>query len=110
MFFPGTRRIVLTIIETLSFPSGLQANTLDLEVRVGNLEENSGDNGNSSIAELELRVETLEDVTAEQETRIVTAEENIQGSEFFVSCQERFHFKLLFYKIILNSLLTKVKS
>ena len=85
----------------------LQANTLDLEVRVGNLEENSGDDGNSSIAELELRVDTLEDVTAELEiqmgslenntaelevrvgtvedvtadqgTRIVVAEENIQG-------------------------------
>ena len=73
----------------------LQANTLDLEVRVGNLEENSGDDGNSSIAELELRVDTLEDVTAElelrvdtledvtagQETRIVAAEENIQGEK-----------------------------
>ena len=59
----------------------LQANTLDLEVRVGNLEENSGDNGNSSIPELELRVETLEDVTADQETRIVVAEENIQGEK-----------------------------
>ena len=52
----------------------LQANTLDLEVRVGNLEENSGDDGNSSIAELELRVEVLEDITADQETRIVAAE------------------------------------
>ena len=86
----------MTRIETVSFPSDLQANTLDLEVRVGNLEENSGDDGNSSIAELELRVdsledvtaeleprvETLEDVTADQETRIVAAEENIQGSEF----------------------------
>ena len=60
----------------------LQANTLDLEVRVGNLEENSGDDGNSSIAELELRVETLEDVTADQETRIVAAEEDIQGRSF----------------------------
>ena len=73
----------------------LQANTLDLEVRVGNLEENSGDDGNSSIAELEVRVETLEDdtselelrvgileeETADQEIRIVTAEENIQGEK-----------------------------
>ena len=87
----------------------LQANTLDLEVRVGNLEENSGDNGNSSIAQLEVRVETLEDViaelelrvgtledataelevrvdtledvTADQETRIMAAEENIQGKK-----------------------------
>ena len=59
--------------------AGLQANTLDLEVRVGNLEENSGDDGNSSIAELELRVDTLEDDTAELELRVdlldnVTAE------------------------------------
>ena len=74
---------------------GLQANTLDLEVRVGNLEENSGDDGNSSITELELTVETLEDdtaelevrvgtledVTADQEARIVAAEENIQGEK-----------------------------
>ena len=59
------------------------------------MEENSGDDGNSSIAELELRVESLEnvtaeveltvdlleDVTADQETRIVTAEENIQGEK-----------------------------
>ena len=57
------------------------------------MEENSGDDGNSSIAELELRVDTLEDVaaelevrvgtvedvTADQGTRIVAAEENIQG-------------------------------
>ena len=73
----------------------LQVNTFDLEVRVGNLEENSGEDGNSSIAELELRVDTLEnvtaelelrvdtleDVTADQETRIVAAEENVQGEK-----------------------------
>ena len=56
------------------FPSDLQANALDLEVRVGNLEENSGDDGNSSIAELELRVDTLEDVTAEIEVQVVRLE------------------------------------
>ena len=32
-------------------------------------------------AELELRVGTVEDVTADQETRIVAAEENIQGEK-----------------------------
>ena len=95
------------------FPPDLQANTLDLEVRVGNLEDNSGDDGNSFVAELELRVKTLEDVTAElevnmdslenvtvalgvrvesledvttdQETRIVAAEANIQGKVLNVS-------------------------
>ena len=66
------------------FPPDLQANTLDLEVRVGNLEENSGEDRNSSIAELELRVDTLEDVTADQETRIVSAEENIQVRTFLL--------------------------
>ena len=66
-----------------SFFPDLQANTLDLEVRVGNLEENSGDDGNSSVAELELRVDAIEDVTSDQETRIVVAEENIQGETFY---------------------------
>ena len=83
---------------------------MTFQVRVGNLEENSSDGGNSSIAELELRVESLEngtaelelrvdslevvtaelevqvdsleDVTTDQETRIVVAEENIQGGPF----------------------------
>ena len=44
------------------------------------LEENTGDSGNSSIAELEVRVEALEDTTANQDTRLLTAEENIQGN------------------------------
>ena len=83
------------------FISGLQANTLDLEVRIGNLEENSGDNGNSSIAELELRVETLEDVTAEQETRIVAGEENIQGEAFLLYKVSR-DFNVLYFIEITN--------
>ena len=39
------------------------------------MEENSGDDGNSSIAELELRVDTLEDVTVELELRVGTLED-----------------------------------
>ena len=78
------------------------------------MEQNSSDDGNSSIAELELRVETLEDVTTElelrvgtledvtaiQETRIMAAEENIRSEEFCVSRQFvllRFHLNVLFY-------------
>ena len=43
------------------------------------LEENSGDGGNSSINELEERVETLETTAADHETRLTVNEENIQG-------------------------------
>ena len=43
------------------------------------LEENSGDDGNSFINELEMRVETLETTAADHETRLTVNEENIQG-------------------------------
>ena len=43
------------------------------------LEENSGDGGNSSINELEERVETLETTAADHETRLTVNEEDIQG-------------------------------
>ena len=45
------------------------------------LEENGGDDGNSSVAELEVRVETLEETTADHETRISTAETDITGKQ-----------------------------
>ena len=43
------------------------------------LEENGGSDGNSSLAELEVRVETLEGTAADQETRISAAESDING-------------------------------
>ena len=43
------------------------------------LEENSGDGGNSSISELEVRVESLENATTDQETRLSAAETSIEG-------------------------------
>ena len=43
------------------------------------LEENGGDDGNSSVAELEVRVETLEGTAADHETRISTTETDIEG-------------------------------
>ena len=61
------------------FVSDLQDTTLALEFRVTALEENSGDDGNSSVAELEVRVETLEGTAADHETRIITTESDIQG-------------------------------
>ena len=43
------------------------------------MEENGGDDGNSSVAELEVRVETLEETAADYETRISMAETDIEG-------------------------------
>ena len=53
-----------------------------LDFQVTALEENRGDDGNSSVAELEVRVEALEETTADQETRISTAELNVNGKVF----------------------------
>ena len=60
----------------------LQASTLALDFRVTALEENGGSDGNSSVAELEVRVETLEGTAAEHETRILAAETDINGNVF----------------------------
>ena len=45
------------------------------------LEENGGGDGNSSVAELEVRVETLEGTTADHDTRLTTAEADIKGKK-----------------------------
>ena len=59
--------------------SGLQDTTLALDFRVTALEENGGSEGNSSIAELEVRVEALEGTAADHETRISTTESGLTG-------------------------------
>ena len=51
----------------------------DLDTRVVDLEENGGGDGNSSVAELEVRVETLEGTASDHETRLMTAEAEIEG-------------------------------
>ena len=58
----------------------LQDTTLALDFRVTILEENGGSDGNSSVAELEVRVETLEGTTADHETRISATESDLTGS------------------------------
>ena len=50
-----------------------------IDYRVTVLKKNGGDDGNSSVAELELRVETLEGTAADHETRITAAETDIEG-------------------------------
>ena len=67
---------------------GLQDITLALDFRVTALEENGRNDGNSSVAELEVRVETLEGTAADHETRISTAESDINGYCFHRSYTE----------------------
>ena len=53
---------------------------LDFQVTV--LEENGGSDGNSSVAELEVRVATLEGTATDHETRISAVESDISGDVF----------------------------
>ena len=55
-----------------------------LDFRVTTLEENGGGDGNSSVAELEVRVERLEGTAADHETRISSVESDISGTVFFL--------------------------
>ena len=59
----------------------LQDTTLALDFRVSVLEDNGGDEGNSSVGELEVRVEILEGTAADHETRISTTELDINGKD-----------------------------
>ena len=52
-----------------------------LDFRVTALEKNGGGDGNSSVAELEVRVETLEETAADHETSISTAEIDITSKQ-----------------------------
>ena len=45
------------------------------------MEENGGGDGNSSVAELEVRVETLEGTAADHETRISAVEVDVNGKQ-----------------------------
>ena len=63
-------------------PTGLEDTTLALDFRVTVIEENGGSDGNSSVAELEVRVETLEGTAVDHETRISAAETDVSGKIF----------------------------
>ena len=60
---------------------------MSLDFRVTVL-ENGADGGNSSVAELEVRVEALEGIVTEHETRISAAEMNIGGKCFQLDVRE----------------------
>ena len=60
---------------------GLQDTTTALDFRVTILENGGGD-GNSSVAELEVRVEALEEIAANHETRISAVEaDDVNGKQ-----------------------------
>ena len=59
----------------------LEATSIDLDTRVTVLEENGGDDGNSSVADLEVRVETLEGTVEDHETRISVTETDVTGKQ-----------------------------
>ena len=69
----------LVNLMNLSCIVDIETTTQFLDFRVRVLEENGGDDGNSSVAELEVRVEALEGTTADHETRLTTAETDIEG-------------------------------
>ena len=56
----------------------LKDTTIQLDFRVTTLEENGG-SGNSSVGELEVRVETLEDTVSNHETRLMAGESQLEG-------------------------------
>ena len=60
------------------FCTDIETTTLALDFRVTVLEENGGGDGNSSVAQLEVRVETLEGTTADHETRLTAVETDIE--------------------------------
>ena len=72
-------------------PTDLQDTTFALDFRVTVLEENEGGDGNSSVAELEVRVETLEGTAADHETRISSAESDFTGRQIFFIIIESFY-------------------
>ena len=60
----------------------LKDTTAQLDFRVTTLEENGGDEGNSSVAELEVRVETLEVTVSDHEARLTAGESELEGTHF----------------------------
>ena len=72
----------------LNVSPGLQAAELTLDYRVTNLEENSG--GTDNIIELERRVSDLEVTNGEQETRITTNQEDIEGEDWRDICGAKY--------------------
>ena len=59
------------------------------------LEENGGDDGNSSVAELEVRVTTLETTVSGQDARLRATESGLEGILFKLVSQKYFALEAL---------------
>ena len=94
------------------FLTDLQDTTLALDFRVSVLEENGGDGGNSSVAELEVRVETLEGTASDHETRISVAEVDIDGnvSKLSMKCFILIAMNFIVYDLNMKCVLSELTS
>ena len=72
----------LVNMQCLLYITDLQDTTVALDLRVTILEENGGNGGNSSVAELEVRVESLEVTAADHEIRISATELDVNGKPY----------------------------
>ena len=70
------------ISNSILFAPDLQDTTLALDFRVTVLEETGGGSDNGSVAELEVRVETLEETAADHEGRLSAVENDVAGRSF----------------------------
>ena len=64
--------------------AGFQTTILSLDFRLTFVEENGGDDGNSSVSELKVRVETLEGTAVDHDTKISTTEVDVNGTIFLL--------------------------
>ena len=71
---------VILLNKNLSFDSFAIDFIVDLDTRVVVFEENGGADGNSSVVELEVRVETLEGTAADHEIRLTNMEADVEGT------------------------------
>ena len=85
MNYSFNERKAVDVVKIYCFISDLQNTTLALNFRVTALGDNGGGDGNSSVAELEVWVETLEEVTADHETRISASESELTGRQFHLA-------------------------
>ena len=80
------------------------------------MEENGGSDGNSSVAELEVRVEALEGTAADHETRISTTETDINGNRFLIVgkdislCLKRKFFLLVIFFLELEETISDLET
>ena len=79
------QRKIADVVKKSHFVTDLQDTTVALDFRVTALEENGAGDGNSSVAELELRVETLEGTAADHEIRISASESDLTGKQVLLA-------------------------